>query len=164
MSKEQITSIILTVLITTIIVGSNEHSDYAKELNSHIMSDGIKYATVEPLNYNNLKKLDILYGDITDDAKDEAVVAIPSGGTAGNLGVLIYSIVNKRVTLIDKIEGYKIWPSIQNKQLVIQKPYYLKTDANCCPSFFDITTYTWNKNKFAASNTKRVTFDELNGK
>jgi hypothetical protein len=142
----------------------DENSYYAEGLEARIMSDGIEYASVEPLNCANLKKLEILYGDLTGDAEDEAVVAIPSGGIAGNLVVLIYSVVNKKVALIDKIEGYKMNPSIENNQLIIQTPFYLKTDANCCPSSFDITTYSWNGKKFVISETKRVTFDEINSK
>jgi hypothetical protein len=134
---------------------------YHDQLDTRILIDGMKYATVQELNRDELLKLVMVYGDVTGDGINEAVVAIPSGGTAGNLGVLIYGLVNKKVTLLDEIQGYKIGGLIENHRLVTQVPFYLENEPNCCPSQFDVTTYDWDGENFVATTTKRLSYLEL---
>jgi hypothetical protein len=131
------------------------------QLYSQILVDGAEYSTTQTLTLDIVKRLRITYADVTGDKNEEAIVGIPSGGTAGDLGVLIYSIKEDKVNLIDKIEGYKIGALVENNHLVTHVPDYLDTDANCCPSFFKITTYNWNGKKFVSSTAKRISAEEF---
>lgn len=112
-----------------------------------------------------VEKSQIVYGDVTGDWFEEAIVAVASGaGKDIKNGILVYSVVNKKVVLIDEIEGFQMSPLIENGKLVIHTPEFLDTDAGCCPSFHNYTTYTWDKGKFVVSATKRLSSAELNQK
>jgi len=132
-----------------------------EDLFSQIIIDGNKLGPIVKLNNTNVKKLDIKHADLNNDGNDEAIVGIPSGGTRGDLGVLVYSLADQKVTLIGQFVGDKKTAEIKDNQLIIHQPYYLETDANCCPSFYDLTTYSWKDSKFVMTNSKRVSFADL---
>src|SRR5438105_1346782 len=49
----------------------------------------------------------ILFMDMSGDGQEEAVISLFSGGTAGNLGLLVYTAVHNAPALADALPGYK---------------------------------------------------------
>jgi hypothetical protein len=98
-------------------------------------------------------------GDVTDDGASDVVYTLASGGTAGDTrfgvikgnadGTLSGRILNK--------QGYKVGIARHNsKSFDVMQPYYKSTDANCCPSSFRQTRYTWNGTRFKAGKAKKL--------
>lgn len=74
------------------------------------------------------------YGDLDGDGAEEALIHVFSGGTAGNLGFLIFREGTPAPKLALVQTGYKIGAVIQGSRLVIHEPSYVGFEANCCPS------------------------------
>ena len=98
-------------------------------------------------------------GDVTGDGASDVVYTLASGGTAGDTrfgvikgnadGTLSGRILNK--------QGYKVGIARHNsKSFDVMQPYYKSTDANCCPSSFRQTRYTWNGTRFKAGKAKKL--------
>jgi hypothetical protein len=84
----------------------------------------------------------ITYGDISGDGFDEAIVAVYSGGTAGNTGLLVYQQdAANRIALVGPNEfytsfGYKTNVRIDNGDLVVGNVASAGWEPNCCQSGF----------------------------
>jgi hypothetical protein len=98
-------------------------------------------------------------GDVTGDGASDVVYTLSSGGTAGDTrfgvikgnpdGTLSGRILNK--------QGYKVGIARHNsKAFDVMQPFYGKNDANCCPSSFRQTRYTWTGSKFKAGKAKKL--------
>jgi hypothetical protein len=98
-------------------------------------------------------------GDVTGDGASDVVYTLSSGGTAGDTrfgvikgnpdGTLSGRILNK--------QGYKVGIARHNsKAFDVMQPFYGKHDANCCPSSFRQTRYTWTGSKFKAGKAKKL--------
>jgi hypothetical protein len=83
----------------------------------------------------------ILYLDISGDEREEAVVALFSGGTAGNLGLLVYREGAAGPELAGVLPGYKVGAVADGGDLVVRAPLYAGWEANCCPSGMQETRY-----------------------
>ncbi|HEY7062387.1 MAG TPA: hypothetical protein VII06_12990 [Chloroflexota bacterium] len=83
----------------------------------------------------------VLYGDLDGDGRDEAVIPVFSGGTAGNIGFLVYQEAAPRPRLVASQSGYKIGLRIADGQLIVDQPYYFGGDPNCCPTALNRTPY-----------------------
>jgi hypothetical protein len=98
-------------------------------------------------------------GDITGDKITDALFTLASGGTAGDtrFGVLqgnANTILGKR--LLFK-QGYGIGIARHNsRSFDIVQPHFEGDDANCCPSSFRQTRYTWNGKHFKAGKAKKL--------
>jgi hypothetical protein len=98
-------------------------------------------------------------GDITADGAPDALFTLASGGTAGDtrFGVLQGNpdgTLGKRILFK---QGYKVGIARHNaRSFDVMQPYYAADDANCCPSSFRQTRYTWNGNRFKAGNAKKL--------
>jgi hypothetical protein len=77
---------------------------------------------------------DIVYGDLDGDGAEEAVIRVESGGTAGTIGFLIFREGDGRPALVTAVDGYKVYPQIENGRLVVRQPYYFGFEGNCCPT------------------------------
>jgi len=77
---------------------------------------------------------DIVYGDLDGDGAEEAVIRVESGGTAGTIGFLIFREGDGRPALVTAVDGYKVYPRIENGRLVVRQPYYFGFEGNCCPT------------------------------
>src|SRR5262249_49494854 len=75
----------------------------------------------------------ILFLDMSGDGQVEAVISIDSGGTAGNLGLLVYGAVNGTPTLEGTLAGYKIGGVADGNRLRVIEPIYQGWEPNCCP-------------------------------
>jgi hypothetical protein len=98
-------------------------------------------------------------GDVTGDRLTDALFTLASGGTAGDtrFGVLqgnANNILGKR--LLFK-QGYKIGIARHNsRSFDVMQPHYDADDANCCPSSFRQTRYTWDGSHFKAGKAKKL--------
>ncbi|MCS6803015.1 MAG: hypothetical protein RMM58_14350 [Chloroflexota bacterium] len=84
---------------------------------------------------------DIIYGDISGDGREEAIIPIVSGGTAGTVGYLIYFAGDREPVFATSLTGYKLGARATNGQLVVLEPIYAGWEANCCPSGISETRY-----------------------
>ena len=97
-------------------------------------------ATDDAMGYAMIEAIE--YGDVSGDGQDEAVIQLFSGGTAGNLGVLVYSVNAKdQPVLAAAVAGYKIYGRPDNGRLMVQQPVYAGWEANCCASGYNISSY-----------------------
>lgn len=77
---------------------------------------------------------DVVYGDFDGDGRDEAAVTLNSGGTAGNVGLLVYRQGGAGPELAAWRDGYKLWASAEGGQLLVREPIYAGWEPNCCPT------------------------------
>ncbi len=83
----------------------------------------------------------VVYGDISGDGREEALIPIDSGGTAGTVGYLIYSAGQQQPILATVLTGYKVFAKPDNGQLLVSEPIYAGWEGNCCPSGESETRY-----------------------
>jgi hypothetical protein len=77
---------------------------------------------------------DVSYGDLDGDGTEEAVLPVFSGGTAGNIGYMLYREGTPSPKLVLARTGYKLNATIDGKQLVTTQAEYVGFEPNCCPS------------------------------
>lgn len=83
--------------------------------------------------------------DFTRDGRLDLAVTIASGGTAGDIGFVVFrgTTAGWRVALTQ--DGYKLGLFRVGGDVVSSQPVYRKNDPNCCPTGgFDHTRYHWN--------------------
>src|SRR6185436_10286160 len=84
-------------------------------------------------------------GDVTGDGATDVVFTLASGGTAGDthFGVIEGGADGAGEVALFK-EGYKVGVARHNsRSFDVLQPYYGSNDANCCPSSYRQTRYTW---------------------
>ena len=97
----------------------------------------------------------VAYVDLTGDGKEEALVIVESGGTAGDLGAAVYHLDAGRALVlawIDRAGQIDLrLPNVgPNAALIIVKQgVFGPGDANCCPSRIRETTLRWDGSAFA---------------
>jgi hypothetical protein len=97
--------------------------------------------------------------DFTRDGRLDVAVTIASGGTAGDIGFVVFraSPAGWRVALARG--GYKVGLSRAGGDLVASQPVYRKKDPNCCPTGgFDHVRYHWNSVRFVVVRSWRTKF------
>ena len=88
--------------------------------------------------------------DFNRDGRTDLAVSIASGGTAGDIGYVVFrgTPAGWRVAL--EGGGYKLALARAGSDLVETQPVYEKNDPNCCPTGgFDHQRFRWNGTKFA---------------
>ena len=98
-------------------------------------------------------------GDVTNDGITDALFTIASGGTAGDIrfGVLRGSADGSAPELVLYKQGYKVGIARHDKRSFdVLQPHYAADDANCCPSSFRQTRYTWTGERFKAGKAKKL--------
>ena len=98
-------------------------------------------------------------GDVTGDGASDVVYTLTSGGTAGDtqFGVIKGNADGTLSGQILRKKGYGVGIARHNaKSFDVMQPYFKSTDANCCPSSFRQTRYTWNGTKFKAGKAKKL--------
>ncbi len=81
-------------------------------------------------------------------------ISLFSGGTAGDVGFVLFrrTASGWRVVLTDL--GYKLSIFGVGGDVVVSQPIYRKNDPNCCPTGgFDHVRYHWNGTKFAVARS-----------
>jgi hypothetical protein len=92
--------------------------------------------------------------DFTRDGRIDLAVSIASGGTAGDIGYVVFrgTPAGWRVALTGG--GYKLGLARAGGDLVATQPVYKRNDPNCCPSGgFDHQRFHWNGMKFAIARS-----------
>jgi len=87
-------------------------------------------------------------------AGDTMAVTIASGGTAGDVGLILFrrTAGGWRVALTRG--GYKLGLFRAGTDVIESQPVYKQNDPNCCPSGgFDHVRYHWNGTRFAIARS-----------
>jgi len=85
---------------------------------------------------------------------DTMAVTIASGGTAGDVGLILFrrTTTGWRVALTRG--GYKLGLFRSGTDVIESQPVYKPNDPNCCPSGgFDHVRYHWNGTRFAVARS-----------
>jgi hypothetical protein len=87
--------------------------------------------------------------DFTRDGRTDLAVSIASGGTAGDIGYVVFRRIPAGWRVALKGGGYKLGLARAAGDLVETQPVYKKNDPNCCPTGgFDHQRFHWNGTKF----------------
>lgn len=100
---------------------------------------------------------DIQYVDLTGDGREEAIVPLFSGGTAGNIALWVYGYVDDRLEmLLSQPDAYKISARVEDGTLVLVEPVYGPDDPNCCPSHIHNSYYEWDGSELALVHEETI--------
>lgn len=89
----------------------------------------------------------VVFVDLTGDGREEAVVVVESGGTAGDLGVAVYRLAEggPEVVFFEALAGHV---EVRFDLVVTQVGVYATGDAQCCPSQLRERAYGWRDGRF----------------
>lgn len=82
----------------------------------------------------------VVYGDISGDGFDEAIISLFSGGTAGNTGLLVFQLdAANKLSLVGPNDfytsfGYKSYGQVDKGDLVVGNVVSAGWEPNCCQS------------------------------
>jgi hypothetical protein len=96
----------------------------------------------------------VICSDFTRDGRIDLAVSIASGGTAGDIGFVVFRgrPAGWRVALTGG--GYKLRLARAGGGLVETQPVYKAKDPNCCPTGgFDHRRFRWNGMKFVVARS-----------
>jgi hypothetical protein len=104
---------------------------------------------------------DILFSDLTGDGRDEAVVPVSSGGTAGNLAFLVFTMRSGQPLLVltrtlDRGSAGGIEPMVEDGRLFELAPEYGPSDPFCCPSVLKRTVFRWDGSMLQVAGEERI--------
>jgi len=85
--------------------------------------------------------------DLTADGSEEAVVVVESGGTAGDIGIAVYGLLEGAPDLLffQRLAGHV---EVRLGLVVIQEGVYAEGEAECCPSRLRELAYGWRDGEF----------------
>jgi hypothetical protein len=87
--------------------------------------------------------------DFTRDGRMDVAASIASGGTAGDIGYVVFRRTPSGWAVALTGGGYKLGLARIAGDLVETQPVYRKNDPNCCPTGgFDHRRFHWNGRKF----------------
>lgn len=84
---------------------------------------------------------DIVFLDMDGDGAEEAAIPLASGGTAGNIGALVFRMGARAAVLAGSVGGYHLGLLVEGGRLVVRNALYEGWEPNCCPSGFSYDTY-----------------------
>ena len=89
----------------------------------------------------------VVFEDLTGDEREEAVVVVESGGTAGDLAVAVYRLRKGRplLALFAKTAGRV---EVRLGLVVTSEGIFAADDARCCPSQLRERAYGWREGEF----------------
>jgi hypothetical protein len=106
---------------------------------------GPDLAPVEPASVDQ-----VICFDFTRDGRTDVAASIASGGTAGDVGFVVFRATAAGWKVALKGGGYKLGMVRLGGDVVVTQPIYKASDPNCCPTGgFDHVRYHWNGTKFA---------------
>jgi hypothetical protein len=94
----------------------------------------------------------VMYADLTNDAVDEAIVPVSSGGEGGDIAVFVYGYRSGSVTELLRAlpeDQSIIAAELRDGALVTSEPVYADGDPFCCPSQLRVKTYGWDGSALA---------------
>ncbi len=89
----------------------------------------------------------IIYVDLTEDGVDDAIVPISSGGTGGDLAVVVLGYGPDGLEELLRVlprETRSIRAKVEEGQLVTTEGVFGPNDALCCPTQLLTTWYGWD--------------------
>jgi hypothetical protein len=103
----------------------------------------------------------VLFADLTNDGRDEAVVPIASGGTLGNVAYVVLTMRSGTPAAIltatrDRSSPGGVSMALEDGKLVKKVGKYGPEDANCCPSALIKTTYRWDGTNLQVEREEEV--------
>lgn len=91
----------------------------------------------------------VLCYDFTRDGRTDMAVTIASGGTAGDVGILVFRATPSGSAVALKRPGYKVGLFRVGGDVVTSQPIYKAKDPNCCPTGgFAHDRYRWRGRRF----------------
>ncbi len=97
-------------------------------------------------------------GDVTGDGATDVVFTVASGGTAGDTH---FGVVQGGADGAGEVVLYRDAYNVgiarhSSRSFDVMQPHYRSDDANCCPSSFRQTRYTWTGSKFKKGKTRAL--------
>ena len=86
----------------------------------------------------------VIFVDLTGDGREEAVVVVESGGTAGDMGVAVYRLVEGGPELVF-FQALAGRVEVRFDLVVTQVGVYAAGDAQCCPGQLRERAYGWRE-------------------
>ena len=94
----------------------------------------------------------VLCFDFTRDGRLDLAVTIASGGTAGDVGFVVFRATAGGWRVALARDGYKLGLFRVGGDVVSSQPVYRKKDPNCCPTGgFDHLRFHWNGVRFVVA-------------
>lgn len=109
----------------------------------------------------------IVYGDFDGDCMEEAGIPLFSGGTAGNVGFLVYDIAEAddatgmTPTLVAWGDGYKLLLLADSGLLIVSNTLYNGWEPNCCPSGVSYDGYRLREGQLIQVSSDSEGFAEM---
>jgi hypothetical protein len=125
---------------------ANPQAIRAVEVKS-LMASALGWAAVE----------EVAYADLTGDGKEEVIVPMTTGGSAGDRAVAVYGYDPEgflRPLLVRQSKVGHLLAKVEMGHLVIEEPLYGPNDPNCCPSQMTFTRYAWDGHALIESNRR----------
>lgn len=99
----------------------------------------------------------VLCGDTTGDGRSDMAVSIASGGSAGDVGYLLFRRVGEAWRLERKGAGYKLGLFRRGSEIEVVQPVYRQNDPNCCPTGgFDRIRLRWQDGRYVVARAWRT--------
>jgi hypothetical protein len=96
----------------------------------------------------------VLCFDVTGDGRTDMAVSLFSGGTAGDVGWLVFARRGAGWRLAGSGTGYKLGLFRSGRRLVAVQPVFRKNDPNCCPTGgYDWTSLRWNGRRLVVARS-----------
>lgn len=97
----------------------------------------------------------VSYHDLTGDGREEAVVVVESGGTAGDIAVAVYTLVDGAPELLwfQRLGGRV---EVRLGLVVTLEGVYEAGDPRCCPTRVWERAYGWRDGGFALLSEQLV--------
>jgi hypothetical protein len=104
----------------------------------------------------------IVFADLTGEGKDDALVTVNSGGSAGRIALYIFS-AGKGTDLKIAYRNQRLYRAEARinpgPEAVYSVPVYAAGDELCCPSHYRETTLKWSaaRKKFGVASRRTIT-------
>lgn len=99
---------------------------------------------------------DVIYADLTGDGEEEGIVPISSEGTAGIIGVYVYTMRGEQPIRLLAYRAAQLSVTVEQGRLVTTTPAYAPGDPRCCPSQLRRITYRWTGTALEPAQTELV--------
>jgi len=118
---------------------------------------GVPYCTYGPQGCYGIPEEFIVYGDLTGDGEEEAILPGHSGGTAGFVSLWVYGYVDGELQALlaepapvgTAAPSYIGVPQVEGGRLIVARPAYGPDDYMCCPSQLNNEYYEWDGSELA---------------
>jgi hypothetical protein len=123
-----------------------------------LASNQVSHSIKVTLKKGGFVSSDVLFADLTGEGKDDAVVTVDSGGSAGIIALYVFSAGSgKDLKVIYRNQRlYRAMARI-NPALVYSLPRWKEGDQLCCPSEYGETELKWSAKSKSFVIAKRRT-------